>query len=179
MRLQKFIILDRDGVINFDSPEYIKSPNEWKPIPNSIKAIKILTDNDFNIIVITNQSAINRGLMSYEAFTRINMKMLDMVTKAGGSIHAILYCPHTPSENCGCRKPKNGLFEKFKNNNSIDLKNSWMIGDKFTDVEFGKTSNLNTILFDPSLEYEKETQNHYHAGNYLTIKKIIIENEKR
>ena len=62
MRLQKFIILDRDGVINFDSSEYIKSPDEWKPIPDSIKAIKILTDNDFNIIVITNQSAINRGL---------------------------------------------------------------------------------------------------------------------
>ena len=98
MKLQKFIILDRDGVINFDSSEYIKSPSEWNPIPNSIKAIKILTDNDFNIIVITNQSAINRGLMSYEAFTRINMKMLDMVARAGGSIHSILYCPHTPDE---------------------------------------------------------------------------------
>lgn len=138
MRLQKFIILDRDGVINFDSPEYIKSPDEWKPIPDSIKAIKILTDNDFNIIVITNQSAINRGLMSYETFTRINMKMLDMVTRAGGSIHAILYCPHTPDETSTTRKPLPGMFLEAASRFNFDLKTTYAIGDSPRDIEAAK-----------------------------------------
>ncbi len=176
--MNKYIFIDRDGTIIKDA-NYLDNINDIIFFPNSIRVLGELNKSGYNIVIVTNQSGIGRGFFNDSEFHRVNNHMIDILKFNGVIILETLYCPHTPSENCGCRKPKNGLFEKFKNNNSIDLKNSWMIGDKFTDVEFGKTSNLNTILFDPSLEYEKETQNHYHAGNYLTIKKIIIENEKR
>ena len=141
MSSQKFIILDRDGVINYDSSEYIKNPNEWKPIPHSIEAIRILTDNDFNIIVITNQSGINRGIISYKAFTEINIKMLDTINKAGGTIHSIFYCPHTPDEPSIIRKPLSGMFTEASSRFNFNLKKTYAIGDSPRDIEAANSAN--------------------------------------
>ena len=97
MNTQKHIILDRDGVINFDSLDYIKTPDEWVPIPRSIEAIKKLCDEGYQIIIITNQSGIDRGIIQYNDFIDINTKMINEIDKAGGAISAILYCPTLPS----------------------------------------------------------------------------------
>ncbi len=141
MSSEKFIILDRDGVINYDSSEYVKNPSEWKPIPNSIEAIRILTDNFFNIIVITNQSGINRGIISYEAFTEINIKMLDTINKAGGAIHSIFYCPHTPDEPSAIRKPLSGMFTEASSRFNFNLKKTYAIGDSPRDIEAANSAN--------------------------------------
>ena len=161
MRSQKFIILDRDGVINFDSPEYIKSPDEWKPIPESINAIKTLTDNDFNIIVITNQSAINKGLLSYESFTRINMKMLDTITKIGGAIHSILYCPHTSDEISTTRKPLPGMFIEAASRFNFDPKKTFAIGDSPRDIEAAKLAQCVPIAVRTGNGKKIEDHNKY------------------
>ena len=161
MRPQKFIILDRDGVINSDSSEYIKSPDEWDPMPGSVKAIKILTDNDFNVIVITNQSGINRGLISYEAFTRINMKMLDVITRAGGSIHSILYCPHTPDEPSTTRKPLPGMFLEASSRFNFDLKTTYAVGDSPRDIEAAKLAQCIPIAVRTGNGKQIEGNNKY------------------
>src|SRR3990167_3048175 len=104
------IILDRDGVINFDSPDYIKSPDELIPIPGSIEAIVKLTQAGFPIVVATNQSGVNRGLFSLKVLNDIHQKMISHIVNAGGKIDGIYFCPHTPAENCDCRKPKPGML---------------------------------------------------------------------
>ena len=106
----KYIILDRDGVINKDSSEYIKNANEFDPLPRSLEAIKILSDNSFNIIIISNQSGIDRGFIKAYDFIQINNKMIDLIEKAGGSIMAVLYCPSLPTSTNLNRKPNPGMF---------------------------------------------------------------------
>ena len=93
MNNQKYIILDRDGVINIDSPNYIKSADEWNAIPKSLEAIKKLTENEYQVIIISNQSGLGRGIISYNDFIQINLKMLKQINRIGGSVLAILYCP--------------------------------------------------------------------------------------
>ncbi len=170
MRSQKFIILDRDGVINYDSVDYIKNPDEWKPIPGSIKAIKILTENDFNIIIITNQSGINRGLISYQAFTRINMHMLDFITKAGGSIHSILYCPHTPDEPSTTRKPLPGMFVEASLRFNFDLKKTYAVGDSPRDIEAAKLAQCIPIAVRTGNGKKIEENNKYKIKIFDDLK---------
>ena len=107
----QILILDRDGVINYDSDYYIKSPDEWIPIPGSIDAIAQLTKANVKMVVATNQSGVNRGLYSEETLQKIHEKMLSMVEAAGGRIEKIYYCPHRPEEKCRCRKPNTGMIE--------------------------------------------------------------------
>src|SRR2546430_5761994 len=101
----KLIILDRDGVINFDSDHYIKSPDEWKPVPGSLEAIALLNQNGYRIAVATNQSGVGRGLFDMQTLNAMHEKMHRLVAAQGGRIDAVFYCPHTPDEECGCRKP--------------------------------------------------------------------------
>ena len=109
----KLIILDRDGVINFDSDQFIKSPDEWKPIPGSLEAIGRLTREGWRVVVATNQSGLARGLFEMATLNAIHGKMHRAVAQAGGRIEAIFYCPHAADMNCGCRKPKPGLFTEI------------------------------------------------------------------
>ena len=131
----KLAILDRDGVINFDSDLYIKSPAEWRPIPGSIDAIARLNQNGFRVAVATNQSGIGRGLFDMATLNAINDKMMEMVFRHGGRIDALFFCPHTPAEDCNCRKPRTGMFEEIAARFHTDLKGAPVVGDTLKDMQ--------------------------------------------
>ena len=135
--LKKVVFLDRDGTINRDSPGYIKSREEFEFLPGSLEAIKALTVNRFTIIVITNQSALPRKLISLEELKYIHSMLLQSVRSNGGEIKDIFYCPHMPEDGCDCRKPEPGLILDARRKYSIDLADAVMIGDSHRDIECG------------------------------------------
>lgn len=132
--LQSVVFLDRDGVINEDSAAYIKSWSEFKFIKNSIKAIRMLTQNGFTVIVITNQSAVGRKLISRENLESMHRLMRQAISEKGGKITDIFYCPHLPEDDCACRKPRPGLIEQAAEAYHIDLRTSVMVGDNAKDI---------------------------------------------
>lgn len=132
--MMKLVILDRDGVINFDSDEFIKSPQEWRPIEGSLEAIARLHHAGFHVVVATNQSGLGRGLFDLDALSAIHSKMQRAVENAGGKIAAIFFCPHTPEEDCQCRKPKPGLLEEIAERLNMKLNEAYMIGDSLRDI---------------------------------------------
>ncbi len=117
----KLAILDRDGVINFDSEHFIKSPAEWRPIPGSIEAIARLNQHGYRVAVATNQSGIGRGLFDMATLNAINDKMMELVFRQGGRIDALFFCPHTAAAQCACRKPRTGMFEEIAARFHTDL----------------------------------------------------------
>ena len=131
----KLVILDRDGVINYDSPSYIKSPDEWKPIPRSLDAIARLTQADYRVVVATNQSGVGQGKFDMATLNAIHDKMHRAVGQAGGRIDAVFYCPHAMEENCGCRKPKPGLLEDIGRRFNTSLQDVPCIGDQLRDLQ--------------------------------------------
>jgi D-glycero-D-manno-heptose 1,7-bisphosphate phosphatase len=142
----KLVILDRDGVINFDSEHYIKSPAEWRPIPGSIEAIARLSQNGFRITVATNQSGIGRGLFDMGTLNAINDKMMEMVFRQGGRIDALFFCPHTAAEECTCRKPKTGMYEEIAARLHVELKGVPCIGDGLRDLQAAESVGGQPIL---------------------------------
>jgi D-glycero-D-manno-heptose 1,7-bisphosphate phosphatase len=131
----KLVILDRDGVINFDSAQFIKSPAEWKPIPGSLQAIARLNQNGYRVVVATNQSGIGRSLLDMDALNAIHEKMHKALFAAGGRLDAIFYCPHTADSDCACRKPKPGMFRRISETMNVDLKGVPSIGDSLRDLQ--------------------------------------------
>lgn len=130
-----YVMLDRDGVINYDAESYIKSPEEWKPIPGSLEAIALLNNNGYKVVVITNQSGLNKGLYSKKMLEAIHKKMQYLTKKKGGKIEAIYFCPHGPDDDCQCRKPKPKLLQEFAKTINKPLSEIYFIGDKLTDVQ--------------------------------------------
>ena len=114
--MPKLVILDRDGVINFDSAQFIKSPAEWKPIPGSLEAIARLNQNGYKVVVATNQSGIGRGFLDMDTLNAIHEKMHKALFAAGGRIEAIFFCPHTAEAKCACRKPQPGNVQAHLGN---------------------------------------------------------------
>ena len=131
----KLIILDRDGVINIDSAQFIKSPDEWKPIPGSLEAIARLTREGWRVVVATNQSGLARGLFEMATLNAIHAKMHKAVAQAGGRIDAVFYCPHAADMNCECRKPKSGLFDEIAARYGRDLQGVPAVGDSLRDLQ--------------------------------------------
>ncbi len=131
----KLVILDRDGTINQDSDQYIKSPAEWKPISGSLEAIARLTQGGWRCVVATNQSGIARGLLDMAALNAIHAEMHRRVAQVGGRIDAIFFCPHAADSNCECRKPKPGLLREIASRLDVELQGVPMIGDALRDVE--------------------------------------------
>lgn len=131
----RLIILDRDGVINEDSNEYIKCPAEWVPIPGSLEAIARLNQRGYRIVVATNQSGIARGLLDIAALSRIHNKMHYLLTQMGGHIEAILFCPHAPKHHCDCRKPLPGLLQELAKRLRIQLNDVPAVGDSVRDLQ--------------------------------------------
>lgn len=140
------IILDRDGVINQDSEEFIKNVAEFHLYPRSLIAIKKLHQAGWPIFIITNQSGIARGLYDETVLADIHRVMFKAVIKEGGDIQAIYYCPHHPRDHCECRKPKSGLFEQLALEHNIDLMESYYVGDKASDVEAGLNAGCTPVL---------------------------------
>lgn len=149
---RKAIFLDRDGVVNKNRRDYVKNISELEILPNVSESIKKLKDFGFLVLVITNQSAINRGMTSHEDLEKIH-ETIQMYLKTNETfIDAFYYCPHKPEENCVCRKPKPGLLIKAAKELKIDLRSSWMIGDQDSDVEAGDLAGCNSIKICPGFE---------------------------
>lgn len=142
----KYIILDRDGVINQDSEDYIKSPEEWIPIKGSIEAIAKLSQAGYYIVVLTNQSGIGRGYFSTDTLMRIHVRMLDHIARAGGRVECILFCPHHPDDDCQCRKPKIGLYTQLKQRVKLSFRNTYSVGDSIRDLEAAVSAGAMPVL---------------------------------
>ena len=142
----KLIILDRDGVINYDSAAYIKNPDEWRPIPGSLEAIARLNQNGYHVVIATNQSGVGRGLLDMATLNAIHDKMHKALAQAGGRIDAVFYCPHAQDADCGCRKPKPGLLEDIARRFNTDLANVPCIGDALRDLQAAAHVKATPIL---------------------------------
>lgn len=142
----KLIILDRDGVINHDSDAYIKSPDEWIPIPGSLEAIARLNREGYRLVVVSNQSGIARGLFDTDMLARIHAKMLDIVRSKGGQIEAFFFCPHGPDDGCRCRKPAAGLFEDVAERLNVNLHGVLAVGDSERDVIAARAVGARPVL---------------------------------
>jgi len=140
------IILDRDGVINQDSDAYIKSPPEWIALPGSVEAIAQLNQAGYRVVVITNQSAIARGLLDLSTLARIHQKLRRQVAEAGGLIDAVFFCPHGPKDNCACRKPKPGMFLDLQERLHLSLEGVPAVGDSLRDVQAAQAVGCRPIL---------------------------------
>lgn len=156
--LRKAVFLDRDGVINKERPDYVKNVKELE-IFDVASSIKKLRDGGFLVIVISNQSAVNRGLTTHENVKQIHFTIQEYLRKNGTKIDAFYYCPHRPDENCSCRKPKPGLLIKAIEDLGIDPKSSWMIGDRESDMEAARliTCKAIKISTDSSLHNAVES----------------------
>lgn len=142
----KLIILDRDGVINQDSEQFIKNTTEWKPIPGSLEAIAKLNHAGYRVVVASNQSGIGRGLLDMGALNAINEKMYRVLAQVGGRIDALFYCPHAAEANCDCRKPKPGMFIDIAQRFNVDLAGVPSVGDSLRDLQAAAAAGAQPIL---------------------------------
>lgn len=132
---KKLVILDRDGVINFDADDYIKSPSEWRPIPGSLEAIARLNQHGYHVAVATNQAGISRGLFDMTTLNAIHQKLHLSAQSVGAHIDAIFFCPHAADEFCDCRKPRPGMLKSIGERFGINLQGVPMVGDALRDMQ--------------------------------------------
>jgi len=144
--LSQVVFLDRDGVINRDSPDYVKSWGEFEFLPGSIEAIRNLTVSGFATILITNQSAVNRRLISHTELQTIHTRMKTALKRRDGHIQDIFFCPHRPDERCACRKPKPGLIHQAQSKYRIDLSQSFMVGDNAKDIKCARNAGCGCAI---------------------------------
>lgn len=147
MQTEKVVVLDRDGVINLDSDNYIKSADEWIPIEGSIGAIAKLKEAGYQVAIATNQSGIGRGYFSEDALAEMHQKFRDLLSeKSDTDIDLIAYCPHKPDEGCDCRKPEPGLLNQISEQLGVSLENCWMVGDNLKDLQLALTHRMQPVL---------------------------------
>jgi D-glycero-D-manno-heptose 1,7-bisphosphate phosphatase len=142
----KLIVLDRDGVINFDSAHYIKNHNEWIALPGSLEAIALLNQSGYRVAIATNQSGISRGIYDVATLNAIHDKMFSALSKLGGRIDAIFYCPHANEDGCSCRKPKPGMMQEIGHRFGVDMRGVPVIGDALRDLQAGVAMGMQPIL---------------------------------
>ncbi len=148
MNKLKTVFLDRDGVINKGRSDYVKSISELEIFPYVAKNIELLKNAGFLVVVITNQSAINRGIITHEVVNQIHDSIQNHLKTNGTCVDGFFYCPHKPDENCNCRKPKSGLLHQAILELNIDLNSSWMIGDSNSDIEAAISIGCKAIKID-------------------------------
>ena len=183
--LKKIVFIDRDGTINRDSADYIRSRSEFDFIPGIIEAMRNLTANGFTSIVITNQSALARKFISREELDAMHAMMCRAVASGGGKITDVFFCPHMPDEGCKCRKPAPGLIYQAKKKYNIELADSIMVGDHVKDIACGRNAGCGmTVLvksgLDPDVEKElkiKPISTDYVAGNLFEAAEWIIDHQ--
>jgi D-glycero-D-manno-heptose 1,7-bisphosphate phosphatase len=142
----KLIILDRDGVINEDSDDYIKSPEEWIPIPGSLDAIARLNHAGYAVAIASNQSGISRGYFTLETLAAMSLKMNELLSQHGGRIDAMVFCPHGPKDGCDCRKPKPGMLIEIGNRFKTSLNNVLFVGDNINDIKAARAAGVKPVL---------------------------------
>lgn len=182
--MKKVVFIDRDGVINKDSADYIKNCDEFEFLPGSLEAFKLLKTEGYETIVITNQSVIGRNMVTPDGLNSIFAKLIDGVEAAGGNIKDIFFCPHIPDDHCQCRKPLPGMIINAHEKYGINLRTSYMIGDSVKDIECSKNAGCGfSVLVKTGnglkavIELaEKKTAPDYIAENLLDAAKWIIKN---
>ena len=157
---KKVIFLDRDGVINHDSPDYIKNWDEFEFLPGSLEALRLLSEAGYQLILITNQSIIHRGMVPLRVLEHTHAQLKKTVAAAGGKIADIFFCPHRPDENCACRKPKPGMIQQACRRYGIDPIDTVMIGDSAKDILCGHHAGCGTTIL-------------VHTGNGIAAEKEL------
>jgi len=143
---QQLIILDRDGVINEDSDAYIKSPEEFIPLPGSLASIAQLNQAGFTVVIATNQSGIARGYFDVATLQAIHDKLTRLLAKQGGHVDGIFYCPHGPDDNCDCRKPNTGMLKQILSKYSVNVETVISVGDSLRDLQAATALGIKSIL---------------------------------
>lgn len=185
MKTKKIIFLDRDGVINKNPVylDYIKKPSEFRFLPNARKAIKLLTKAGFDVVIVSNQTGVGKGLFTRKDLRDINNKMIKGVERSGGKIKKAYYCTHHPDSGCCCRKPKTGMFKKAVGKTRINHKASFYIGDTERDTKAGRRFKLKTIAvltgYNDRRDIRKwEVKPHFIAKDLLeAVKRVVLKNE--
>lgn len=142
----KLVILDRDGVINQDRDDFVKSAAEWQPLPGSLEAIALLNQAGFRVVVATNQSGIGRNLFDMQALNAMHDKLHRSLGQIGGRVDAIFFCPHTPDAQCDCRKPKPGLYLDIAQRFNVRLEKATVIGDSLRDLQAAAAVGARCLL---------------------------------
>ena len=163
----KLIILDRDGVINYDSDQFIKSPDEWKPLPGSLEAIARLTQAGYRVVVATNQSGISRGLFDMPTLNAIHDKMHKACALVGGRIDAVFFCPHAAESDCECRKPKSGMIEEIAERYSVNMSGVPSVGDSLRDLQASARLGAQPILVLTGKGIKTQAQGDLPAGTQI------------
>lgn len=146
MAHNSLVILDRDGVINHDSDDYIKSVEEWIAISGSISSIARLSQAGYKIVVVTNQSGLARGYFDEITLANMHSYMCSLVETAGGNIDAVFYCPHGPNDGCSCRKPLPGMLNNIEDEFALSVKNAFFVGDTEKDIDAALHKHCRPIL---------------------------------
>ncbi len=176
-KAKKAIFLDRDGTICEDV-NYLSRPDELKIFPFAAEAVRLLNENNFLVILITNQSGIARGYFDENALHEIHEKLISELAEQNAKLDAVYFCPHNSDDNCACRKPKTGMLEQATKDFSIDLGNSWIIGDKVIDIETGFNAGTKTALVltgygRKDIEKSKRNPDIVAENLFETVKRII------
>ncbi len=174
MEMTKIVVLDRDGVINHDSAQFIKSPEEWHAIPGSLEAIARLCREDYRVVIMTNQSGISRGYFSIDTLNRIHQKLLDELNHYGGEISAIFFCPHNAEANCSCRKPDPGMFQELSERSKCGLTDVPAVGDSMRDLEAAAAAGAKPILVRTGKGRKTEQQLQRNNIDWLTDIPIAV-----
>jgi len=149
------VFLDRDGVLNYNRSDHIKTPEEYVPIPGAAAAVARLKEAGWAVVVVSNQSGLGRGLFNQEALDAIMAKMRAVLAAAGGGVDGVYYCPHAPGAGCECRKPASGLVLRAAREHGLDLKHSYLVGDQGGDIECGRAVGMRTVLVETGLPEER------------------------
>ena len=193
--VKKVVLLDRDGVINREQTSYytqsgnelkgyVLSPEQLEFLPRALDALRLLNENDYKIHVLSNQSAVGRGLLSWETLEEITRKMVSEIRSYGGDIESVQYCTHRPEDECRCRKPRSGMFIDLARVYHIDYEHAWFVGDSLTDIEPAKMVGCRTILVNSDLKkhspfehIEHQLKPDFFAEDlWEAVTEIILEN---
>jgi D-glycero-D-manno-heptose 1,7-bisphosphate phosphatase len=180
--MKKFLFLDRDGTLIVNK-HYLSDPTDVEFCENAIRGLKLLQDDGYKIVVVTNQSGVGRGYFQKSDVLAVHAEIRKRLENEGVHIAAFHYCPHAPDENCNCRKPKSGMIKEYLNDTRTDLTQSWFIGDRLCDVQTGINANVKSVWLR-NQRLKKEEQDLAHelatavAKNWAEIEKIVMRKNK-
>ncbi len=164
----RVVMMDRDGVINYERRDYVRRVEQFRLIHGAQRAIRLLTQHGYQVHIVSNQSAVGRGLMTQDDLNEITGHMLMRIEKAGGHIESVTYCTHTPDDNCDCRKPKTGMIDKVVSRYGFEPQRAWFVGDSLTDMAAGNAAGCRTILIARDLPPTKFATNEHAIPDFIT-----------